>query len=136
MRTLWFVVVVALAAVAGCSAGPGSDPDSGSTATHPNQSGSAAPQTMTSRDDLLAPRPVKWDSWRAVGPTTIEVTFLAGPASCDGVQASVAETTDQVTITVLTGPLPGSGECRAVALTTTTTVALSRPLGQRQVRQP
>jgi hypothetical protein len=34
------------------------------------------------------------------------------------------------------GALPGSGECRAIALTTTTRVTLARPLGNRAVRQP
>jgi predicted small secreted protein len=137
MRILRLAVAVALAAaVAACSTSAGSGPDPGSTAAHPSQYGSAAPQTMTSRDDIVSPRPVRWDSWRLVNPTTVEVTFLAGPADCDGVKATADETADHVTIGLLTGPLPGSGECRAIALTTTTRVTLSRPLGHRQVRQP
>jgi hypothetical protein len=137
MRIVRLAAAVALAAAAAaCSTSAGSGPDSGSTAAHPSQGGSAAPQTMTSRDDLVSPRPVRWDSWRLVDPVTVEVTFLAGPADCDGVKVTTEETPDRVTIGLLTGPLPGAGECRAIALTTTTRVTLSRPLGDREVRQP
>jgi hypothetical protein len=136
MRILRLAVVALAAAAAACSTSAGSDPDRGSTAAHPSQGGSAAPQTMTSRDDLVSPRPLQWDSWRLVDPTTVEVTFLAGPADCDGVKVTAEEAADHVTIGLLTGSLPGSGECRAIALTTTTQVTLSNPLGDRRVRQP
>jgi hypothetical protein len=137
MRLLRLAAAVALAvAAAACSTTAGSDPDSGSTAARPRPSGSATPQTMTSRDDLVSPTPVKWDTWRLVDPTTVEVTFLTGPADCYGVKVVTEESRDQVTISLLTGALPGSGECRAIALMTTTRVTLSRPLGDRKVRQP
>lgn len=120
--------------LAGCSA-PETRPDSGSTATHPAQTGSATPQAMTSRDDLVSPRALAWDSWREVAPTIIEVTFLAGPASCTGIHAAVTETARDITIDLTEGALPGVSECPAIALATTTSVNLSQPLDNRQVRQ-
>jgi hypothetical protein len=91
---------------------------------------------MNPRDDIVSPIRVRWDSWKSVDPRTIEVTFLAGPASCDGVSAVVKEASDSVTIDLSTGPLPGgSGECAAVALKTTTRATLQKPLDGREVRQ-
>lgn len=50
--------------------------------------GMYGPQVMVPRDDLVSPMvPVRWKSWRAVDDTTIEVTYFAGPASCQGVHA-------------------------------------------------
>lgn len=120
--------------LAGC-AGSGSSPDAGSTAARPVQTGSATPQTMTSRDDLVSPRALAWDSWRETTPTTIEVTFLAGPASCTGINVTVTETAQDVTIDLTEGVLPGVTGCKAIALTTTTTVKLNQPLNDRNVRQ-
>ena len=110
-------------------------PGRGSTATHPVQTSTAPPQTMTSRDDLISPRALAWDSWRESTPTTIEVTFLTGPASCTRIHATVTETPQDVTIDLTEGALPSSTECQAIALTTTTTVNLNQPLNDRKVRQ-
>ena len=99
------------------------------------QSGSAAPQVMSSRDDLQSPTPLAWDSWRETAPTTIEVTFLSGPASCTGIHATVVETTNDITIDLMQGALPGSVNCPAIALTSTTTIDLGQPRGDRDVIQ-
>jgi hypothetical protein len=138
MRILRLAAAITLAGVAAaaCSTNAGADPGPGSTATHPQQGGSAAPQTMTSRDDLVALHPATWDAWHLVDPSTVEVTFLAGPADCEGVKVTTDETAGQVTIGLQIGSLPTSGECRAIALTTTTRVRLSRPLDSREVGQP
>lgn len=94
------------------------------------------PQVMVPRDDLVSPMvPVRWKSWRAVDDTTIEITYFAGPASCQGVHALVEQTPQAVTITLSTGALPGSGDCMAVALSTVTTITLNEPLAGRQVIQ-
>ncbi|WP_299046645.1 hypothetical protein [uncultured Actinomyces sp.] len=97
--------------------------------------GTYGPQVMVPRDDLVSPVPVRWKSWRAVDDTTIEVTYFAGPASCQGVHALVEQTPQAVTITLSTGALPGSGDCMAVALSTITTITLNEPLAGRQVIQ-
>ena len=128
--------MIATTILSGCS-GSGLSPDAGSTATQPAQTGSAAPQpqTMASRDDLISPRALAWDSWREQTPTTIELSFLAGPAACTGIHVDITETAEDVTIDLTEGSLPGSTDCKAIALATTTTVDLAQPLNDRQVRQ-
>ena len=141
MRRRWTAAIGAITGImmiasssSGCSCSRTS-PDAGSTATHPLQSGSAAPQVMSSRDDLQSPTPLAWDSWRETAPTTIEVTFLSGPASCTGIHATVVETTNDITIDLMQGALPGSVNCPAIALTSTTTIDLGQPRGDRDVIQ-
>lgn len=87
------------------------------------------------RADLVAPARVPWDSWVLLDSRTIEVTFVAGPAQCEGVSVDVTETDQDVTINLSVGHLPGANECPAIALTSTTRVALDSDLGNRQVRQ-
>lgn len=90
---------------------------------------------MTSRDDLISPHALAWDSWRESTPTTIEVTFLAGPASCTGIHTTVTETPQDVTIDLTEGALPGNTQCQTIALTTIITVNLDQPLNDRNVHQ-
>ncbi|SHE25691.1 Hypothetical protein ACGLYG10_1921 [Actinomyces glycerinitolerans] len=92
-------------------------------------------QVLQARDDLVSPAAVAWDSWELVDPRTIELTFLAGPAQCEGVSAEVLETDQDVTINLSVGTLPDAGACQAIALTSTTRVALGADLGDRTVRQ-
>lgn len=92
-------------------------------------------QVLQPRDDLVSPASVAWDSWELVDPRTIELTFLAGPAQCEGVSVEVAETEQDVTINLSVGSLPDAGACPAIALTSATRVALANDLGSRTVRQ-
>lgn len=92
-------------------------------------------QVLQSRDDLVSPVHVTWDSWELVDPRTIEVTFLAGPAQCEGVNVDVVETDQDVTINLSVGSLPDAGACPAIALISATRVTLDAELGSRQVRQ-
>lgn len=135
-RNFWMAAGALLVPVilTGCGSSEPS-PDAGSTAVRPSQGGDSATQIMTSRDDLITPDVLVWDSWREKTPNSLEVTFLAGPASCTGIHATVTETAEAVTIDLTQGELPGSTSCRAIALTTTTTVDLKQPLNGRQVRQ-
>ncbi|PHP53705.1 hypothetical protein BW737_000895 [Actinomyces ruminis] len=87
------------------------------------------------RDDLVSPASVAWDSWELVDPRTVEVTFLAGSAQCEGVSVEVIETEQDVTINLSVGSLPGAGACPAIALTSATRVTLDADLGNRTVRQ-
>lgn len=134
-RPAALVAIVLLLTIPGCAAGRGGSPDDGSTAGPPSPGGSAASQSMMPRDDLGSTRPITWDTWRLVDPTTVEVTFLAGPADCEGITASVDEDATTVTIDLRSGPLPGAGECPAIALTTTATIDLAEPLDGRDVVQ-
>lgn len=132
----WMTVfggIALMAMLAATAAGCATLPGSASSATQPAQSGSASPQHMTSREDLASQRPLAWDSWRQLTPTSIEISFLAGPASCEGIHVAVTETARDVTIDLTAGPLPGVGQCQAIALTTTTTITLAQPLDGRPV---
>ena len=98
--------------------------------------GTSGPPLLTSRDDLVAPQPEAWESWTLVSPDTIDVTFTSGPTDCEGVNAQVTETDEDVTINLMVGDLPeGPDACKAIAVEAHCQVTLSRELGERTVRQ-
>ena len=109
----------------------GTDTPGGSTGN-----GTSGPPLLTSRDDLVAPQPEAWESWTLVSPDTIDVTFTSGPTDCEGVNAQVTETDEDVTINLMVGGLPeGPDACKAIAVEAHCQVTLSRELGERTVRQ-
>ena len=109
----------------------GTDGSGGSTGN-----GTSGPQLLTSRDDLVSPQPEAWESWTLVSPDTIDVTFTSGPTDCEGVNAQVTETDEDVTINLMVGDLPeGPDACKAIAVEAHCQVTLSRELGERTVRQ-
>lgn len=90
----------------------------------------------TSRDDLINPQPLAWDTWRAIDDTTIELSFTSGSASCLGVHADVGESPDAVDINLSEGEIPGApAECPAILEFATVRVTLASPLGERAVSQ-
>ena len=109
----------------------GTDGSGGSTGN-----GTSGPPLLTSRDDLVSPQPEAWESWTLVSPDTIDVTFTSGPTDCEGVNAQVTETDEDVTINLMVGGLPeGPDACKAIAVEAHCQVTLSRELGERTVRQ-
>ena len=109
----------------------GTDGSGGSTGN-----GTSGPPLLTSRDDLVSPQPEAWESWTLVSPDTIDVTFTSGPTDCEGVNAQVTETDEDVTINLMVGDLPeGPDACKAIAVEAHCQVTLSRELGERTVRQ-
>ena len=109
----------------------GTDGSGGSTGN-----GTSGPPLLTSRDDLVAPQPEAWESWTLVSPDTIDVTFTSGPTDCEGVNAQVTETDEDVTINLMVGGLPeGPDACKTIAVEAHCQVTLSRELGERTVRQ-
>ena len=109
----------------------GTDGSGGSTGN-----GTSGPPLLTSRDDLVSPQPEAWESWTLVPPDTIDVTFTSGPTDCEGVNAQVTETDEDVTINLMVGDLPeGPDACKAIAVEAHCQVTLSRELGERTVRQ-
>ena len=95
----------------------------------------SGPQLVTSRDDLVSPRPEAWESWTLVSPDTIEVSFWGLPAECQAIYVELIETDDDVTINLTIGDPSNGTLCDAVATRTWCRVTLSRDLGDRQVRQ-
>ena len=100
------------------------------------RNGTSGPPLLTSRDDLVSPQPEAWESWTLVSPDTIDVTFTSGPTDCEGVNAQVTETDEDVTINLMVGGLPeGPDACKTIAVEAHCQVTLSRELGERTVRQ-
>lgn len=119
------------AGTGGIASTGGTDGSGGSTGN-----GTSGPPLLTSRDDLVAPQPEAWESWTLVSPDTIDVTFTSGPTDCEGVNAQVTETDEDVTINLMVGDLPeGPDACKAIAVEAHCQVTLSRELGERTVRQ-
>lgn len=119
------------AGTGGIASTGGTDGLGGSTSN-----GTSGPPLLTSRDDLVSPQPEAWESWTLVSPDTIDVTFTSGPTDCEGVNAQVTETDEDVTINLMVGGLPeGPDACKAIAVEAHCQVTLSRELGERTVRQ-
>ena len=119
------------AGTGGIASTGGTDGSGGSTGN-----GTSGPPLLTSRDDLVSPQPEAWESWTLVSPDTIDVTFTSGPTDCEGVNAQVTETDEDVTINLMVGGLPeGPDACKAIAVEAHCQVTLSRELGERTVRQ-
>ena len=119
------------AGTGGIASTGGTDGSGGSTGN-----GTSGPPLLTSRDDLVSPQPEAWESWTLFSPDTIDVTFTSGPTDCEGVNAQVTETDEDVTINLMVGDLPeGPDACKAIAVEAHCQVTLSRELGERTVRQ-
>lgn len=119
------------AGTGGIASTGGTDGSGGSTGN-----GTSGPPLLTSRDDLVSPQPEAWESWTLVSPDTIDVTFTSGPTDCEGVNAQVTETDEDVTINLMVGGLPeGPDACKTIAVEAHCQVTLSRELGERTVRQ-
>ncbi|WP_017178453.1 hypothetical protein [Actinomyces timonensis] len=90
----------------------------------------------TSRDDLINPQPLAWDTWRAIDDTTIELGFSGGSSTCMGVHVDVGESPDAVDINLTEGTIPGApAECPAILEIATVRVTLASALGSRTVSQ-
>lgn len=142
-----FLAVATIATASGCRGTPSGSSGTSSTKTAESTSVPAATttagpsgdassaQTLETRDDLVSPQAVAWDSWRLTSPDTIEIVFISGPADCVGASTEVIETDQDVTINLTVGSLPGVTECRAIAVQSRCVVTLEKELGDRQVRQ-
>lgn len=142
-----FLAVATIATASGCRSTPSGSSGTSSTKTAESTSVPAATttaepsgdassaQTLETRDDLVSPQAVAWDSWRLTSPDTIEIVFISGPADCEGASTEVIETDQDVTINLTVGSLPGVTECRAIAVQSRCVVTLEKELGDRQIRQ-
>jgi len=124
-------VAGASAVLSGCRSPAGRTSSASASATVD----ASGPQLVTSRDDLVSPRPEAWESWTLVSPDTIEVSFWGLPAMCQAIYVELIETDDDVTINLTIGDPSNGTQCDAVTTRTWCRVTLSRELGDRQVRQ-
>ncbi len=98
--------------------------------------GSVAPshfQVLETRDTLLGPYPVRWDSWTMVRQNELGFLVGSGLAECQAARVHLTELADEgVGIEVGSKAEPGP-PCEAVGTTSWVLVKLSAPLGGRRV---
>lgn len=128
---------VLLAAVLGLALSGCSSPDDPVTspinndpaATRPGQ-----PKDEIPRDDLMQERVVVWDTAEVIGETKIRVAFWAGTHRCFGSRYEVAETNQEIAITVIEGKLPDAPQvCSEEARLATLVVNTRQPVGERRI---
>ncbi|MFV2022632.1 hypothetical protein [Micromonospora sp. LOL_023] len=135
-RLAVLLLVGATAALSACgsAAEPGGSANDGTIATQA-PTGSASPEALPDRDDLVDPQVVDWRTWRAVDDRTLEVTVTAGPTDCYGAESEVVENETTVRVRIRVGLLPEAAdkECPAIATESAVLVSLAAPLGDREV---
>ncbi|WP_161925140.1 hypothetical protein [Actinomyces sp. 432] len=112
-------------------------PMDSTAAPAPSIAEGAEPTLLTPRDDLVSPSRLRWESWKLIDSTTVEVSFTGGSPTCEGVSVELLETPQDVTINLSYGVLPemADGDCPAIAVQSAVRVTLSEDLGEREVRQ-
>ncbi|MEE2032590.1 hypothetical protein [Rhodococcus chondri] len=90
---------------------------------------------FVARPDIVEPRPLTITSWSRVGDDRIAVHFETGTPECFGVDATVVETEDVVTVELRGGTLPEAQDrmCIMIAVTGVLELSLQSPLGDRSV---
>ncbi|WP_028477627.1 hypothetical protein [Nocardia sp. CNY236] len=90
---------------------------------------------FTADSTIVGAHPIPFESWTRLPDNRIAVNFQAGAPECYGVDASVTETTDTVTVALRAGrPSDAVGRmCTMVAVFGTLEVSLNSPLGERTV---
>ncbi len=109
-----------------------STPDVPALPEEPVPAGATA---FSPRPDLVNTHPLTILSWSRVSDDRIALHFETGTPECFGVDATVTETDDTVTVTLLGGTLPEMQDrmCIMVAVVGTLEVPLQSPLGDRVV---
>lgn len=101
----------------------------------PEKPAPAGATEFSPRPDIVDTHPLAIMSWSRVSDDRIALHFETGTPECFGVDATVAETDDTVTVTLLGGTLPEMQDrmCVMVAVVGTLDVPLRSPLGDRVV---
>jgi len=109
------------------------------TVTHlpASTGGAVAPphfQVLETRDTLLAPYPVRWDSWSMVSQNELEFLVGSGLAICQAARVHLTELADEVRVGIEVGSKPEQrNPCALIGTTSRVVVKLSAPLGGRRV---
>jgi hypothetical protein len=131
MRT----VVVALACVFGMWTAPIAMAEP--TIVAPPEVPPARPGTVFTNDpSIVDPHPMPVESWSRLGAGDVfAVHFTTGTPECYGVNATVQETAENVTVELRGGTRPDAvgRACIAIALTGTLELPLESPVADRQV---
>lgn len=127
MRLLILLACSVLAVACGSS-----DPDIQSLPESPVPPGSTE---FSARPDLVGAHPVPISGWSRAGDDRISLHFETGTPECFGVDATVTESDDAVTVTLTGGTLPEARDrmCIMIAVAGTLEVPLQSPLGDKVV---
>ena len=91
---------------------------------------------FTNDPSIVDPHPMPVESWSRVGAgDVLALHFWTGTPECYGVNATVQETSDRITVELRGGTRPDAvgRACIAIALSGTLEVPLGSPIGDRQV---
>jgi hypothetical protein len=124
-----FTLPAAATAAASDSAPPSSDAVVGDAPALP------VANHLPVEEDLANPYPVVLEGViETADPSTVLLTFWAGPEACTGVQrVEVTETANEVRVGVFLGERSPGQPCARIALHSATTVQLGQPLGERPI---
>ena len=99
--------------------------------------GSVAPshfQVLETRDTLLGPYPVRWESWSMVSQNELGFLVGSGLAECQAARVHLTELADEVRVGIEVGDKAEQrNPCQAIGTTSRVLVTLSAPLGGRRV---
>jgi len=91
-------------------------------------------QVLETRDTLLAPYPVRWESWSMVSQNELEFLVGSGLAICQAARVHLTELADEVRVGIEVGyKAEQRNPCQAIGTTSRVMVKLSAPLGGRRV---
>jgi hypothetical protein len=91
-------------------------------------------QVLETRDTLLAPYPVRWESWSMVSQNELEFLVGSGLAICQAARVHLTELADEVRVGIEVGyKAEQRNPCQAIGTTSRVMVTLSAPLGGRRV---
>jgi hypothetical protein len=91
---------------------------------------------FTNDPSIVDPHPMPFESWSRVGDgDVLALHFWTGTPECYGVNATVHETAEDITVELRGGTRPDARDraCIAIALSGTLEVPLASPVGERQV---
>ncbi|WP_336084380.1 hypothetical protein [Nocardia sp. SSK8] len=132
-RTAATLAALALPLTAcGTADSPASHPDTTTIVEAPD---AATGHRFTPDPTILEPHPLPADSWTRLSDNTIGVNFQTGNPQCYGIDATVTESPDAVTITLRAGSrADAAGKmCTMNIIFGTVELPLESPLGSRQV---
>jgi len=91
-------------------------------------------QVLETRDTLLGPYPVRWDSWMMVSQNELEFLVGSGLAECQAARVHLTELADEVRVGIEVGyKAEQRNPCALIGTTSRVMVKLSAPLGGRRV---
>ncbi|TCN52648.1 hypothetical protein EV641_1075 [Rhodococcus sp. SMB37] len=95
----------------------------------------AGATVFSARPDIVEAHPLTITSFSRVGDDRLSLHFETGTPECFGVDPTMTETDDVVTVTLMGGTLPEAQDrmCIMVAVFGTVEVPLQSPLGDRVV---